>query len=324
MRILVLITALLWAGVSGWWYTCNIKGYCDADPKEINRVNHVSSDRTNTNSATETSLTEAVLKDTDENDATSNDDNISETTVETDNAEKSKLDDTVAKTSVDNTKPQQESTTSEADNTETSDNEEDNETTEIDINEDTKLEDDISSSTDTDNTDDNKTALESAVDDAIVDETQPNPLEEDIPAEDDDDETKIKIDRVSNAYNDTDVVPTIKKVRIYSPSNISKQTELNTNASRYFDTVIAMLKADATLEITLTGYTDSKGGAARNKTLGLRRANTLKDILVANGAPANQISTDSRGEENPVWSNKSEAGRKKNRRVELESRNKEE
>jgi len=300
MRILVLITALLWAGVSGWWYTCNIKGYCDIKPKTATLTSHiVLSDK----NADENS-SELATKSQD------NDTTIEATAADDSNANNMEADQVIETSTEDN-----------ATNDVTDGGEDTAQETETDI------QDSNGAAKDAENTETNTTPEDtvSSLEDATLaaEDELPNPLEEDIPAEDDNDDTKIKIDRVKNAYPDTDVTPEIKKVRIYSPSAASNPKDLNTNAARYFDKVIEMLKADETLEIVLTGYTDSKGGEARNKALGLRRAKTLKAIFVAKGAPADRILTESQGEANPIWSNKTEDGRKKNRRVELESKNKE-
>jgi hypothetical protein len=118
-------------------------------------------------------------------------------------------------------------------------------------------------------------------------------------------------------YSCQDSTIKIKKVRVYLPRTVSKQTAFNTNAELYLDKVVEMLNTDEGLKISLIGYTDSTGGNARNKAIGLRRAKILKSILVNKGAPAARIIADSKGEEDPIWSNKSKAGREKNRRVEL-------
>lgn len=67
-----------------------------------------------------------------------------------------------------------------------------------------------------------------------------------------------------------------------------------------------------------TGHTDSIGPAAYNQRLSVRRANTVKNYLVMKGVPANLIVVEGRGETMPVATNKTRAGRAKNRRVEIE------
>ncbi|HMQ49979.1 MAG TPA: OmpA family protein [Saprospiraceae bacterium] len=69
--------------------------------------------------------------------------------------------------------------------------------------------------------------------------------------------------------------------------------------------------------IALTGHTDNKGDEAPNVALGQRRADSIKGILVSHGTSADLISTDSKGESQPVATNDTEEGRHENRRVEV-------
>jgi len=70
--------------------------------------------------------------------------------------------------------------------------------------------------------------------------------------------------------------------------------------------------------LTIKGYTDSTGSAALNKTLSQKRADAVKAQLVASGLPSETISTLGEGPNSPIGDNKTEAGRKQNRRVEVE------
>ncbi|MEA5097156.1 MAG: OmpA family protein [Burkholderiaceae bacterium] len=70
--------------------------------------------------------------------------------------------------------------------------------------------------------------------------------------------------------------------------------------------------------IIATGHTDSIGSDAYNQKLSVRRAEAVKAYLVKKGVPAKQIYTEGKGEKQPVASNKTKAGRAKNRRVEIE------
>lgn len=74
--------------------------------------------------------------------------------------------------------------------------------------------------------------------------------------------------------------------------------------------------------VTVEGYTDSKGGKAVNLQLSRERATSVKDWLVKNGGvPPKHISAKGFGEENPVAPNTNPdgsdnvVGRAKNRRV---------
>lgn len=65
----------------------------------------------------------------------------------------------------------------------------------------------------------------------------------------------------------------------------------------------------------VVGYTDNVGTDEQNLALGLGRAKSVSKILTANGIAANRITTDSKGEADPVADNATEEGRHQNRRV---------
>jgi len=69
--------------------------------------------------------------------------------------------------------------------------------------------------------------------------------------------------------------------------------------------------------VMVEGHTDNKGAAEYNKGLSERRANSVANYLKMQGVDAKRISTRGMGFENPVESNDTEAGRAKNRRVEI-------
>ncbi len=108
----------------------------------------------------------------------------------------------------------------------------------------------------------------------------------------------------------------IQGSRLYFPFR-GAEPKLSKSAAKYFAKVAKWLKESPDNKITLTGHTDSIGGKAANKRLGLKRAEIIKKMLIKQGAPKNQIKLDSKGESKPIKSNKTEKGRKKNRRVEL-------
>jgi OmpA-OmpF porin, OOP family len=70
--------------------------------------------------------------------------------------------------------------------------------------------------------------------------------------------------------------------------------------------------------IIAVGHTDSIGTDAYNQKLSIRRAEAVKAYLVSKGIEANRVYTEGKGEKQPVASNKTAAGRAKNRRVEIE------
>ncbi|MEO5732084.1 MAG: outer membrane protein OmpA [Rubrivivax sp.] len=70
--------------------------------------------------------------------------------------------------------------------------------------------------------------------------------------------------------------------------------------------------------IIAVGHTDSIGTDAYNQKLSIRRAEAVKEFLVSKGVERNRVYTEGKGESQPVASNKTAAGRAKNRRVEVE------
>jgi OOP family OmpA-OmpF porin len=74
-----------------------------------------------------------------------------------------------------------------------------------------------------------------------------------------------------------------------------------------------------TLEVVIAvGHTDSVGSNQYNQKLGARRAAAVKAYLVSKGIDANRVYTESKGESDPIATNKTAEGRSKNRRVEVE------
>ena len=69
--------------------------------------------------------------------------------------------------------------------------------------------------------------------------------------------------------------------------------------------------------VRLEGNTDERGTREYNLALGERRANAVRDYMVANGLPSYRVETISYGEENPVAYGSGETNWQQNRRVEL-------
>lgn len=70
-------------------------------------------------------------------------------------------------------------------------------------------------------------------------------------------------------------------------------------------------------DILIEGHTDSSGEDAYNLSLSNKRADAVKDYLKGKGVKAGRIDTEGYGESQPLESNDTEAGRAKNRRVEV-------
>lgn len=74
---------------------------------------------------------------------------------------------------------------------------------------------------------------------------------------------------------------------------------------------------DSTVKVIVVGHTDSSGSDAINDPLSLQRAQTVRDYLATHGVPTGRMDIAGRGSREPVADNTSDAGRAKNRRVEI-------
>jgi len=86
----------------------------------------------------------------------------------------------------------------------------------------------------------------------------------------------------------------------------------------YFEFDSSELRAEDTeTRIRLEGHADERGSREYNIGLGERRSQTVRRMLLIQGASASQISTVSFGEERPAEFGSSEDAYSKNRRVEI-------
>jgi outer membrane protein OmpA-like peptidoglycan-associated protein len=69
--------------------------------------------------------------------------------------------------------------------------------------------------------------------------------------------------------------------------------------------------------VLVVGHTDSDGAAAYNQSLSERRARSAADFIAANGIARARLSTIGAGENEPIATNSTDAGRSQNRRVEV-------
>ena len=81
--------------------------------------------------------------------------------------------------------------------------------------------------------------------------------------------------------------------------------------------LVAFVNKDPSKPIRIEGHTDSRGNANANQLLSQKRADSVRDALIAAGVPANRMSSVGLGEDNPVADNNTEEGRAKNRRVDV-------
>ena len=87
--------------------------------------------------------------------------------------------------------------------------------------------------------------------------------------------------------------------------------------SKVLDEVAQFIAYHPTYRFQISGYADSIGSEAINQKVSRRRAEAVAAYLYQHGVRIGQLLVKSFGEKNPAASNKTEAGRAKNRRVEI-------
>lgn len=83
------------------------------------------------------------------------------------------------------------------------------------------------------------------------------------------------------------------------------------------DRIAAVLAEKPETEILVLGHTDGVGSELYNMRLSIRRAEAVVEYLRTHGIALTRLQADGRGESEPVADNGTEAGRAKNRRVEI-------
>ncbi len=97
----------------------------------------------------------------------------------------------------------------------------------------------------------------------------------------------------------------------FDSSDLSAETEDN------LEDLASVLTTYGSTEILVAGHTDDVGTDSYNQKLSEERADEVADFLVSNGVKRSRLIVMGYGEDNPAFSNDSESGRNKNRRVEL-------
>lgn len=91
--------------------------------------------------------------------------------------------------------------------------------------------------------------------------------------------------------------------------------QLTVDSRDVLDEIAADLKKYPRLKIELQGHTDSTGPDQYNLVLSQRRADAVRDYLLAQGVASTQLTSRGYGETQPIADNTTAAGRAANRRV---------
>jgi len=110
------------------------------------------------------------------------------------------------------------------------------------------------------------------------------------------------------------------QLKLSIPNDISFATGKHDIQSRLMpilDQFAQGLNQQPSMEVRIVGHTDNTGTDAINNPLSVNRAQSARDYLVSRGVATQRISIDGRGSREPIADNASEAGRSRNRRIDI-------
>ena len=95
------------------------------------------------------------------------------------------------------------------------------------------------------------------------------------------------------------------------------KTGLKAAARSNLESLSASLEKNPQTNILIVGHTDNTGSDNYNMDLSVRRAESVRAFLMQNGVSGSRLSTQGRGESEPIADNSTADGRAQNRRVEI-------
>jgi outer membrane protein OmpA-like peptidoglycan-associated protein len=110
------------------------------------------------------------------------------------------------------------------------------------------------------------------------------------------------------------------QLKLDVPSDISfdvGRADIKPNFTPILDRFAQTLNENRSTKVQIVGHTDSTGNDAINDPLSVNRAASTRSYLAARGVDAGRIAIDGRGSRQPVADNSTDAGRARNRRVEI-------
>lgn len=110
------------------------------------------------------------------------------------------------------------------------------------------------------------------------------------------------------------------QLKLNIPSDVSFDTgraDIKPNLRPILDQFASGLANQPNTEVRIIGHTDSTGPDALNDRLSVERAESTRQYLAARGVDPRRIVIAGRGEREPIADNSTEAGRARNRRVEM-------
>ncbi|MBA4364247.1 MULTISPECIES: OmpA family protein [Pseudomonas] len=118
----------------------------------------------------------------------------------------------------------------------------------------------------------------------------------------------------------------VKPVEVVEPEVITlpsdvlfafNKSDLSPAAQSQLDSLMSKLQFADVVSIKVIGHTDSVGSDEYNQALSERRASSVAAYLLSQGIAPSKLTSEGKGESQPLADNETDEGRAKNRRVEL-------
>lgn len=120
-----------------------------------------------------------------------------------------------------------------------------------------------------------------------------------------------------NGYQDDDGCPDEKPMIFEGITFRPASDYLHLEARAILDEVAKMMKERPEIKLEINGYTDNIGPRKVNMDLSYYRAIAVKKYLVSKGISESRLIPNGYGPDNPIATNETEEGRRKNRRIEF-------
>ncbi len=117
--------------------------------------------------------------------------------------------------------------------------------------------------------------------------------------------------KIETALLDNQIVP------LAATTFSSGKTQLSTDTQRELDELVAFLQSHPDNNLGIYGHTDSSGNPTTNERLSAKRAEAIANYLITKGIDKERLLFKGVGDQYPIASNDTPAGRAKNRRIEV-------
>lgn len=124
----------------------------------------------------------------------------------------------------------------------------------------------------------------------------------------------------NQTYSEMDMQIMINAPMFFTLNNLhfaSARASILKSSYSELNELVQYLKLKPSINIEISGHTDSDGDEKTNMDLSLKRANAVKTYLIQHGVSSTRISVKGYGETRPIANNGSEEGKAKNRRTEV-------